>query len=174
MRSDSARKFDSTICDSLALTGDNPISACDYRQPGKEARPVLPQIGLSAVLNSGASIELFEHLVSAYLTSGVSGYRPKSDSRCRRGGGKQVCGNRHHVRAQAVRRDRLQAADQGKSRPHSRPIWITRGRGRRLSVPGSKRVRRSAARKAGIRVLDFGLPTTARCLSCGRLRSRRR
>lgn len=61
----------------LALTGSNQIGRLRYREPGSDVAGVPPQVGLSELLTSGASIELFEHLVSAYLTSGISGFQPK-------------------------------------------------------------------------------------------------
>jgi serine/threonine-protein kinase HipA len=61
----------------LALTGDNQIGRLRYREPGKEPVHFRSEIGLATLLNSGASVELFDHLVSAYLTSGISGFQPK-------------------------------------------------------------------------------------------------
>jgi len=61
----------------LALTGSNQIGRLRYREPGREMPPLRPEVGLSTLLASGASVELFDHLVSAYLTSGISGFQPK-------------------------------------------------------------------------------------------------
>jgi serine/threonine-protein kinase HipA len=61
----------------LALTGDNQIGRLRYREPGKDAPGIQAKIGLSELLKSGASEELFEYLVSAYLASGISGFQPK-------------------------------------------------------------------------------------------------
>ncbi|CAB3708871.1 type II toxin-antitoxin system HipA family toxin [Achromobacter kerstersii] len=61
----------------LALTGSNQIGRLRYREPGADAMRVQPTMGLSALLASGASVELFDYLVSTYLTSGISGFQPK-------------------------------------------------------------------------------------------------
>ncbi|WP_454675264.1 type II toxin-antitoxin system HipA family toxin [Achromobacter pestifer] len=61
----------------LALTGSHQIGRLRYHEPGREVIQLRPEVGLSALLTSGASIELFEHLVNAYLTSGISGFQPK-------------------------------------------------------------------------------------------------
>lgn len=61
----------------LALTGSNQIGRLRYREPGRDAVGVQPKVGLSELLSSGASVKLFDYLVSAYLTSGISGFQPK-------------------------------------------------------------------------------------------------
>lgn len=61
----------------LALTGNNQIGRLRYREPGTNPGRIQAAIGLSELLKSGASVELFEYLVNAYLTSGISGVQPK-------------------------------------------------------------------------------------------------
>lgn len=61
----------------LALTGSNQIGRLRYREPGSQAQRLQAEVGLKTLLSSGASAELFDHLVSAYLTSGISGFQPK-------------------------------------------------------------------------------------------------
>lgn len=61
----------------LALTGHNQIGRLRYREPGTEQAGVHAEVGLSSLLKSNASVQLFDHLVSVYLASGISGYQPK-------------------------------------------------------------------------------------------------
>lgn len=61
----------------LAITGENQIGRLRYFVPGKPREAVRAEVGLSTLLTSGASGELFEHLVDLYLSSGISGSQPK-------------------------------------------------------------------------------------------------
>lgn len=61
----------------LAITGANQIGRLRYVDPDAPREAVRAEVGLSALLTSGASDELFEHLVSVYLSSGISGFQPK-------------------------------------------------------------------------------------------------
>ncbi|WP_255581980.1 type II toxin-antitoxin system HipA family toxin [Cupriavidus sp. AU9028] len=62
----------------LALTGTNQIGRLRYTLPGSvyEAGK-RADVGLSLLLGSDASNELFEYLVDRYLQSGISGFQPK-------------------------------------------------------------------------------------------------
>ncbi|WP_353192818.1 HipA domain-containing protein [Pandoraea pnomenusa] len=53
------------------------IGRLRYFVPHSTREPVRAEVGLSTLLTSGASDELFEHLVGLYLTSGISGFQPK-------------------------------------------------------------------------------------------------
>ncbi|ODP32351.1 phosphatidylinositol kinase [Pandoraea sp. ISTKB] len=61
----------------LAITGANQIGRLRYFVPDKPRESVRAEVGLSTLLTSGASDELFDHLVSLYLSSGISGFQPK-------------------------------------------------------------------------------------------------
>ncbi|WP_087722391.1 type II toxin-antitoxin system HipA family toxin [Pandoraea sp. PE-S2T-3] len=61
----------------LAITGANQIGRLRYVDPDAPHEAVRAEVGLSALLSAGASDELFEHLVSVYLSSGISGFQPK-------------------------------------------------------------------------------------------------
>ncbi|VVE46612.1 phosphatidylinositol kinase [Pandoraea commovens] len=61
----------------LAITGANQIGRLRYFVPEKPRESLRAEVGLSTLLNSGASDELFDHLVGLYLSSGISGFQPK-------------------------------------------------------------------------------------------------
>jgi HipA N-terminal domain len=62
----------------LALTGENQIGRLRYEVPGSGVkRSKASTVGLSTVLESDASTDLFEYLVDTYLQSGISGIQPK-------------------------------------------------------------------------------------------------
>ncbi|WP_429499953.1 type II toxin-antitoxin system HipA family toxin [Robbsia andropogonis] len=61
----------------LAITGANQIGRLRYAEPGTERQHTHAEVGLETLLASGASEELFEYLVNAYITSGISGFQPK-------------------------------------------------------------------------------------------------
>ena len=62
----------------LKLTGANQIGRLTYSDPeGFTATHLKPQVAMSEIISSGASEELFEFLVDAYFSSGISGFQPK-------------------------------------------------------------------------------------------------
>ncbi len=61
----------------LAITGANQIGRLRYFVPEAQREPVRAELGLSTLLSTGASDELFDHLVNLYLSSGISGFQPK-------------------------------------------------------------------------------------------------
>ncbi|WP_224796754.1 type II toxin-antitoxin system HipA family toxin [Pandoraea sputorum] len=61
----------------LAITGANQIGRLRYFVPEKPRESLRAEVGLSTLLTSGASDELFDHLVGLYLSSGISGFQPK-------------------------------------------------------------------------------------------------
>jgi len=62
----------------LALTGQNQIGRLRYDVPGVEdQRHKASTVGLSTILETDASTDLFEYLVDTYLQSGISGIQPK-------------------------------------------------------------------------------------------------
>ncbi|RKP56580.1 type II toxin-antitoxin system HipA family toxin [Pararobbsia silviterrae] len=61
----------------LAITGENQIGRLRYAEPGKARESKKAEVGLSTVLATGSEAGLFEHLVDAYLDSGISGFQPK-------------------------------------------------------------------------------------------------
>lgn len=61
----------------LAITGASQIGRLRYHVPDAPREALRAEVGLSDLLNSGATDELFEHLVSVYLSSGISGFQPK-------------------------------------------------------------------------------------------------
>ena len=61
----------------LALTGANQIGRLRYAEPNAENKRLRTGIGLTTILESEDSNELFEYLVDTYLTSGISGFQPK-------------------------------------------------------------------------------------------------
>jgi serine/threonine-protein kinase HipA len=71
------KEFDLDDMRLLAITGANQIGRLRYAEPGREQPLARPNVGLDTLLASGASEELFEYLVNAYLTSGISGFQPK-------------------------------------------------------------------------------------------------
>lgn len=61
----------------LAITGGNQIGRLRYTEPGKAPETLHAEVALDRLLSDGASEALFEHLVNAYITSGISGFQPK-------------------------------------------------------------------------------------------------
>jgi serine/threonine-protein kinase HipA len=61
----------------LALTGANQIGRLRYHLPEVNRQALPTHVGLSTLLESGASMDLFEYLVDTYLQSGISGFQPK-------------------------------------------------------------------------------------------------
>ncbi|WP_455285836.1 type II toxin-antitoxin system HipA family toxin [Cupriavidus necator] len=61
----------------LALTGANQIGRLRYHIPNAEKQAMPAHVGLSTLLESGASTDLFDYLVDTYLQSGISGFQPK-------------------------------------------------------------------------------------------------
>lgn len=62
----------------LALTGENQIGRLRYEVPGTaDKRLKASRVGLSTILETEASMDLFEYLVDTYLQSGISGIQPK-------------------------------------------------------------------------------------------------
>lgn len=61
----------------LAITGASQIGRLQYHVPNAPRESLRAEVGLSDLLTSGATDELFEHLVSVYLSSGISGFQPK-------------------------------------------------------------------------------------------------
>lgn len=61
----------------LAITGASQIGRLRYHVPNAPRESLRAEVGLSDLLTSGATDELFEHLVSVYLSSGISGFQPK-------------------------------------------------------------------------------------------------
>jgi serine/threonine-protein kinase HipA len=61
----------------LELVGGSQIGRLTYRQPGREERRAHAPMSRKELLQQSASRELFDHLVSVYFDSGISGVQPK-------------------------------------------------------------------------------------------------
>ncbi|CAB3748801.1 type II toxin-antitoxin system HipA family toxin [Paraburkholderia solisilvae] len=61
----------------LAITGSNQIGRLRYAVPGAARHGKKAEVGLAALLRTGSQTGLFEHLVTTYLESGISGFQPK-------------------------------------------------------------------------------------------------
>lgn len=61
----------------LKITGENQIGRLSYLDPAETINNKLSSFSLDEILKAKASEELFQHLISEYFASGISGFQPK-------------------------------------------------------------------------------------------------